>query len=124
MDELGSALRHSDEPNFRVAPFLFMPEGKLESAIRFLYFFLFLNIFCSSFYKHTLFMYYCAFVKNDPLIFFSSFTILWPVHNVQKGDECTRDYLFGIGEDKQRSARLTAWFHTPQNYFVHVLSYL
>ncbi|KGN66300.1 tubulin--tyrosine ligase-like protein 12 [Cucumis sativus] len=81
MDELGSALRHSDEPNFRVAPFLFMPEGNLMSAI--------------------------------------SFTILWPIHNVQKGDECTRDYLFGIGEDKQRSARLTAWFHTPQNYFVH-----
>lgn len=34
MDELGSALRHSDEPNFRVAPFLFMPEGNLESAVR------------------------------------------------------------------------------------------
>ncbi|KAK1301437.1 hypothetical protein QJS10_CPB12g01783 [Acorus calamus] len=55
MDELGSALRHSDEPNFR---------------------------------------------------------------NVHKGEECTRDYLIGIGEDKQRSARLTAWFHTPQNYFI------
>lgn len=35
MDELGSAVRHSDEPNFRVAPFLFMPEGKLSSAVRF-----------------------------------------------------------------------------------------
>lgn len=35
MDELGSALRHSDEPNFRVAPFLFMPEGNLASAVRF-----------------------------------------------------------------------------------------
>lgn len=80
MDELGSALRHSDEPNFRVAPFLFMPEGKLASAV--------------------------------------SFSILWPVQNVQKGDECTRDFLFGIGEDKQRSARLTAWFHTPENYFI------
>jgi tubulin--tyrosine ligase-like protein 12 len=34
MDELGSALRHSDEPNFRVAPFLFMPEGNLESSVR------------------------------------------------------------------------------------------
>ncbi|XP_031267892.1 tubulin--tyrosine ligase-like protein 12 [Pistacia vera] len=80
MDELGSALRHSDKPNFRVAPFLFMPEGKLVSAI--------------------------------------SYTILWPIQNVYKGDECTRDFLFGIGEDKQRSARLTAWFHTPQNYFI------
>lgn len=35
MDELGSAVQHSDEPNFRVAPFLFMPEGKLSSAVRF-----------------------------------------------------------------------------------------
>lgn len=41
--------------------------------------------------------------------------------NVQRGDECCRDYLFGIGEEKQRSARLTAWFHTPQNYFIKVL---
>ncbi|KAM7274477.1 hypothetical protein ACFE04_016343 [Oxalis oulophora] len=80
MDELGSALRHSDEPNFRVAPFLFMPEGNLESAV--------------------------------------SYSILWPVRHVQTGDECTRDFLFGIGEEKQRSARLTAWFQTPENYFI------
>lgn len=38
MDELGSALRHSDEPNFRVSPFLYMPEGKLASAIRCFFF--------------------------------------------------------------------------------------
>ncbi|KAL4613775.1 hypothetical protein ACB092_07G004600 [Castanea dentata] len=81
MDELGSALRHNDEPNFRVAPFLFMPEGNLASAV--------------------------------------SFSILWPTQNVKKGDECTRDFLFGTGEDKQRSARLSAWFHTPQNYFIN-----
>ncbi|XP_057969004.1 uncharacterized protein LOC131158277 isoform X2 [Malania oleifera] len=80
MDELGSALRHSDEQNFRVSPFLYMPEGDLKSAV--------------------------------------SFSILWPTQNVQKGDECTRDFLFGIGEDKQHSARLTAWFHTPENYFI------
>ncbi|KAI3443556.1 hypothetical protein Pfo_000221 [Paulownia fortunei] len=80
MDELGSALRHSDEANFRVSPFLYMPEGKLESAV--------------------------------------SYSILWPTKNVQRGGECTRDYLFGIGEGRQRSARLTAWFHTPQNYFI------
>uniref|UniRef100_A0A2P2LZM1 Uncharacterized protein MANES_03G040400 n=1 Tax=Rhizophora mucronata TaxID=61149 RepID=A0A2P2LZM1_RHIMU len=80
MDELGSALRHSDQPNFRVAPFLLMPEGKLESAV--------------------------------------SYSLLWPIQNVEHGDECTRDFLFGIAEDKQRSARLTAYFHTPQNYFI------
>ncbi|XP_051131543.1 uncharacterized protein LOC127251739 [Andrographis paniculata] len=80
MDELGSALRHSDEANFRVSPFLYMPEGKLESAV--------------------------------------SYSILWPTKNIQSGDECTRDYLFGIDEEKQRSARLTAWFFTPQHYFI------
>ncbi|OAY66706.1 Tubulin--tyrosine ligase-like protein 12 [Ananas comosus] len=80
MDELGSALRHSDDANFRVAPFLYMPEGKLASAV--------------------------------------SFSILWPTRDVHCGEECTRDYLFGIGEDKQRSARLTAWFHTLENYFI------
>ncbi|XP_044982816.1 tubulin--tyrosine ligase-like protein 12 [Hordeum vulgare subsp. vulgare] len=80
MDELGSAMRHSDDANFRIAPFLFMPEGKLSSAI--------------------------------------SYTILWPICDVHTGEECTRDFLFGIGEDKQRSARLTAWFHTPENYFI------
>ncbi|KAF5202480.1 Tubulin--tyrosine ligase-like protein [Thalictrum thalictroides] len=80
MDELGSALRHSDAPNFRVSPFLYMPEGNLASAV--------------------------------------SFSVLWPTENVKEGDECTRDFLLGIGEDKQRSARLTAWFHTPENYFI------
>ncbi|XP_020526121.1 tubulin--tyrosine ligase-like protein 12 [Amborella trichopoda] len=80
MDELGSALRHSDEPNFRIAPFLFMPEGTLASAV--------------------------------------SFSVLWPTQNVHKGEECTRDFLFGIGENKQRSARLTAWFHTPTKYSI------
>ncbi|EPS67911.1 hypothetical protein M569_06860, partial [Genlisea aurea] len=80
MDELGSALRHSDEANFRVSPFLYMPDGKLESAV--------------------------------------SYSLLWPTKDVQRGDECTRDYLFGIGENKQRSARLTAWFCTPRDYFL------
>lgn len=80
MDELGSALRHSDEPNFRVSPFLYMPDGNLSSAV--------------------------------------SFSIFWPTQDVHQGDECFRDFLFGIGEDKQRSARLTAWFHTPENYFL------
>ncbi|KAJ3673647.1 hypothetical protein LUZ60_005639 [Juncus effusus] len=81
MDELGSALRHSDNANFRVAPFLFMPQGDLNSAI--------------------------------------SYSIMWPIKDVKQGEECTRDFLFGIDESKQRSARLTAWFHTPQNYFIH-----
>ncbi|XP_078433351.1 tubulin-tyrosine ligase isoform X2 [Wolffia australiana] len=80
MDELGSALRHSDSANFRVAPFLYMPNGNIASSM--------------------------------------SFSILWPTQNVVQGEECTRDFLFGIGEEKQRSARLTAWFHTPEDYFI------
>ncbi|XP_066399431.1 uncharacterized protein [Miscanthus floridulus] len=46
------------------------------------------------------------------------YTILWPTHDVHTGEECTCDFLFGIGEDKQCSARLTAWFRTPENYFI------
>ncbi|VFQ96468.1 unnamed protein product [Cuscuta campestris] len=80
MDELGSSLRHSDEPNFRVSPFLYMPDGELGSAM--------------------------------------SYSILWPINDIQRHDECTRDFLLGIGENQQRSARLTAWFHTPRNYFI------
>ena len=34
MDEFGSAFEHSEAPNFRFAPFLFMPDGTLTSAIR------------------------------------------------------------------------------------------
>nr|ATB19771.1 putative tubulin-tyrosine ligase [Callitropsis vietnamensis] len=82
MDELGSALRHSDVPNFKIAPFLFMPDGKITSAI--------------------------------------SYSVMWPNNDVHKGEECTRDYLPGIGEDKQRSSRLTSWFHTPEYYFIQM----
>nr|XP_024379358.1 tubulin--tyrosine ligase-like protein 12 [Physcomitrium patens] len=79
MDELGSALRHSDVPNFQVAPFMYLPDGTIQSAI--------------------------------------SYSLLWPVQDVSSGDECTRDYLFGIGEDRQRSSRLAAWFHIPSEVF-------
>lgn len=53
-----------------------------------------------------------------------SYSVLWPIRDVQQGEECTRDFLFGIGEDKQRSARLTAWFHTPENYFIQVIFFI
>ncbi|XP_074580605.1 uncharacterized protein LOC141837016, partial [Curcuma longa] len=47
-----------------------------------------------------------------------SFSLLWPTQDVHYGEECTRDFLFGVGENKQRSARLTAWFRTPETYFI------
>ncbi|PWZ07339.1 Tubulin--tyrosine ligase-like protein 12 [Zea mays] len=53
MDELGSAMRHSDNANFRIAPFFY--------------------------------------------------TILWPTHDVHTGEECTRDFLFGIATDPKEA---------------------
>ena len=44
MDEVGSALRHSDKANFRVAPFLYMPDGNMMSATRFLSFIVKLDV--------------------------------------------------------------------------------
>lgn len=82
MDELGSAVRHSDDPNFRVSPFMYMPDGTLQSAV--------------------------------------SYSLLWPIKDILEGEECTRDFLFGFGEERERSARLTAWFHTPRDYFEKV----
>lgn len=158
MDELGSALRHSDEPNFRVSPFLFMPDGTFESAVRLFIIFIMLCRFlrqtimtsvvvCDiareallhfdsviNLLEYKIYETFwscscrCYQVENrrniiymtNPFFLFS-FSILWPTQNVEKGDECTRDFLFGIGEDKQRSARLTAWFHTPENYFIQVI---
>lgn len=52
--------------------------------------------------------------------FFFSYSVLWPIQSLRKGEECFRDFLFGIGEDKQRSARLTSWFLTPENYYIQV----
>ncbi|CAI5945790.1 unnamed protein product [Closterium sp. NIES-64] len=79
MDEFGSAFRHSDRPNFRCAPFLFLPDGSFASAL--------------------------------------SYSILWPVAAVRPGEECTRDYLAGVGEEHQRSPKLCVWFHTPSSAF-------
>lgn len=78
---------------------------------------------CFAFVKSNSTSKKCGDITNSYFPCFS-FSILWPTQNVQKGDECTRDFLFGIGEDKQRSARLSAWYHTPENYFIQVLSSL
>ena len=33
MDEFGSAVRHNDDANSRIAPFLYAPNNKLDKAI-------------------------------------------------------------------------------------------
>eukprot|EP00850_Spirogloea_muscicola_P018426 SM000168S02625 [mRNA] locus=s168:228587:233551:+ [translate_table: standard] len=63
--------------------------------------------------------------KFAPFMFFPdgtlksaiSYSLVWPIKNVQPQEECTRDFLPGVGEEEQRSARLTAWFHTPPDVF-------
>jgi tubulin--tyrosine ligase-like protein 12 len=46
-----------------------------------------------------------------------TYSLLWPLKDIRKNDEISRDYLTNITEDQQRSARLTCWFNTPKEYF-------
>lgn len=67
MDEVGSAINHSNEPNFRAVPFLHMPEGII-------------------------------------------YTLLFPIKDVDAGDEVTRDFVEGQTKDPQkRCALLLPW---------------
>ena len=43
-----------------------------------------------------------------------SFTLMWPLQQINTDDNLTRDYLNGIKEEKQRSARMAAWFKMPE----------
>ncbi len=47
-----------------------------------------------------------------------TYSILWPIKDIKKNEEVTRDYLHNISESMQRSARLTCWFNTPKQYFM------
>ncbi|XP_072745998.1 tubulin--tyrosine ligase-like protein 12 isoform X2 [Anoplolepis gracilipes] len=70
MDEVGSAINHSDEPNFRAMPFLHMPEGII-------------------------------------------YTLLFPIKDVDAGDEVTRDFVEGQTKDPQkRRALLLPWVNS------------
>ena len=58
------------------------------------------------------------FAKNnkfqDDMI---TYSLLWPKKNIKKGDEIFVDYLANIGENEERSSRLTCWYKTPNDYF-------
>lgn len=84
MDEVGTAMRHSDQPNFAVHPFIFSPNNKLD--------------------EHTI-----------------TYSIAWPIHDIDEGEIIYRDFLKGIDESKFRSARLSVWFNTPEEYFTEQL---
>ncbi len=66
MDEFGSSIRHSDTPNVRCVPFLFLPSNLM-------------------------------------------FSIIWPVEDLQTGEEITRDYAFGIEDETIRRCKLLPW---------------
>ncbi|XP_070169745.1 tubulin--tyrosine ligase-like protein 12 isoform X2 [Polyergus mexicanus] len=67
MDEVGSAINHSGEPNFRAVPFLHMPEGVI-------------------------------------------YTLLFPIKDIDAGDEITRDFVEGQTDDPQkRRVLLLPW---------------
>jgi tubulin--tyrosine ligase-like protein 12 len=46
-----------------------------------------------------------------------TYSLLWPLRDIQKNEEINRDFLTNISENQQRSARLTCWFDTPKDYF-------
>ena len=51
---------------------------------------------------------------DDDLI---TYSLLWPKKDIKKGDEIFIDYLANIGENEERSSRLTCWYKTPKEYF-------
>lgn len=67
MDELGSGVTHSDNPNFRMVPFIYIPEQ-------------------------------------------TTYTLLFPIENVDEGDIVTRNFVEGQFSDPlQREAMLIPW---------------
>ncbi|XP_026315053.1 tubulin--tyrosine ligase-like protein 12 [Hyposmocoma kahamanoa] len=74
LDELGSAVNHSDSPNFRAVPFIHVPDQM-------------------------------------------TYSLLFPVENVQEGDRITRNYVEGhFPEPRQREAMLIPWQHYDHFY--------
>lgn len=65
-------------------------------------------------------------VKMFPFIFSKSndfkkdsitYSLLWPIKNISKNSYLFRDNLDNIGENDQRSSKLTMWYKTPEEYF-------
>lgn len=69
LDELGSGITHSDTPNFRAVPFIYVPEQL-------------------------------------------TYTLLFPINNVEEGDMITRNFVEGyFPNPMQREAMLIPWKH-------------
>lgn len=46
-----------------------------------------------------------------------SYSLLWPIRDLQEGDAIYRNFLVGIDETKFRSYRLSVWFNIPTENF-------
>jgi tubulin--tyrosine ligase-like protein 12 len=46
-----------------------------------------------------------------------TYSICWPLQDLNEGDVVYRDFLQGYDESKFRSTRFTVWFNTPTEYF-------
>lgn len=74
LDELGSAVNHSNTPNFRAVPFIHVPEQM-------------------------------------------TYTLLFPVENIEEGDRITRNFVEGAFSDpRQRDAMLIPWQHYDHSF--------
>jgi tubulin--tyrosine ligase-like protein 12 len=89
-DEIGAVVKHSDEPNLKMYPFIYSPNNMFEDPDTLTY-----------------------TVRNYCLIF----QLVWPSKDVPKDTMLSRDFLVGATEEQFRSARLSVWFNTPENYF-------
>jgi hypothetical protein len=87
MDEVGSAIQHSDDPNIEIHPFIYCKDlvdvgnASLDPSHRITY------------------------------------SILWPKREIDQNEILYRDFLPRITEDLFRSARLCVWFVTPEKYY-------
>lgn len=53
-----------------------------------------------------------------------SFSVLWPIQDIAVNNGIYKDFLFGITEDRFRSARLHTWFETPELFYSKALKTL
>ena len=46
-----------------------------------------------------------------------TYSVCWPVQDINEGEVIFRDFLKGYTEEKFRSTRFSVWFDTPKEYF-------
>lgn len=95
MDEVGSALMHSDVPNVEMHPFIYCKDLVLMHDPN-------------------------NYQQIDPSLRIT-YSILWPKVDIEKDAIMYRDFLPNITEDTFRSARLCVWFITPEKYYQEAL---